>query len=222
MPSKPRMDQALEGVPAEITTALQILVHDLCSPVQSLIASNESLAMQTLDDEGRQAVARIRRATQSLSAQLNDLTALARVQAGDDARAHDISFEAGALLQDVAALGNYNLKVIAPLAPIFARGDAALILQVLDRLVRTVVGKSQARATLVVEAAQPQGELSFRLKCAGRPALPNKIVQGLILVRVIASALKGDLETVLTDPSGLLLILRVAVQFEDPDALATK
>ncbi|RZL90101.1 MAG: HAMP domain-containing histidine kinase [Variovorax sp.] len=221
MHSKLQVDQAIETAPTEMTAALYILVHDLCSPLQSLIASNESLSMQTLDEEGRQAVARIRRATQSLSGQLNDLTALARILAGDT-KSHDVSFEVGALLQEVAAVGHRDLRVVVPIAPIFVRADAALVLQVLDRLVRTVVEASQAHATLVAEAVPPHGKyLSFRLQCADRHVLPSKVVQRLSLVRAIAAALKGDLETVLDDPSGLLFILRVAVQTEDPDALAT-
>jgi signal transduction histidine kinase len=221
MPSEPRIDQAVEAAPAELTAALHILIHDLCSPLQSLIASNETLSMQAaLDEDGRRAVARIRRATQSLSAQLNDLTALARIQAGDT-KSQDISFEAGALLQEVAALGHHNLSVALPIAPVFARGDPSLILQVLDRLVRTAVAL-HGQGTLCVEEVGLHGRhLSFRLQFPGHRALPNKIVQRLKLVRVIAAALKGDLETVLNDPRGLLFILRVGVEFEDPNALAT-
>lgn len=216
-----QVDQGMKTELSETTSALRILVHDLCSPLQSLIASNESLVLEALGEEGRQAVARIRRATQLLSAQVDDLSALARVQAGDMS-SHDISFEVGALLQDLATMGHSGLTVVAPGAPVFARGDAALMLQVLDRLVRTVLAASQAPATLAVEIDQLNGEsLSFCLQCADRPVLQTKFAQRLILVRVFAAALKGDLETVLKDPAGLMLILRVAVQFEDPNTLAT-
>lgn len=215
-----KLEQPIEAMPEGMTAALHFLVHDMCSPLQSLIASNESLSIQRLDEEGRGAVARIRRATQKLSLQLDDLATLARVQSGDQT-SHEVSFEVGALMHEVAAQGNGNLRSVVPAAPIFARGDAVLILQVLDRLVRAVVQGNQSQVTLTVGQVTPQAKgLTFNLQCLELQALPDRLLERLNLVRVLAAALKGDLKVVSCAAAPTLLQLRVPVEIDDPDALA--
>lgn len=202
------------------TDALYRLVHEMCSPLQSVIASNESLSMQNLDDEGREAVARLRRASRMLSMQLDDLAMLVRFQAGDRTL-ENVSFEVGALMNEAAAQGNHRVEAVAPPEPLFARGDPVLMLQTLERLCRALLHGPETRAVLTLEECHPQTEwLTFCLTCEGLGPLPSGTKDRLALVRILASMLNGYLCVVSDDAGPSQFKLRVPAAFEDAHALA--
>lgn len=209
--------------------ALQLLVHELCSPAQSLLASSEELVTQQLDEGGRRALARIHRATQKILTQLNDLEALAHVQPGVQ-RPSCISFEVSALLEEVAALDQLRhvgklsrVAVRSPDAPIFVKGEAQLIQQALDRLIRMVLNGATEKVMLSVAAApSTDGLLSLRMQCLESSpwsSWTSTVADRLNLVCLIAGALGGELRVSDADPAGPSFELRVGVEVEDPDAV---
>lgn len=223
--------EVVHGLPPDQPhlAALQLLAHELCSPAQSLLASSEELITQPLDEGGRRALARIHRATQKILTQLNDLEALAHVQLGVQ-RPGCVSFEVGALLEEVAALdqvrhvGNLSrVAVRSPDAPIFVKGEAQLIQQALDRLIRMVLNGAAGKVMLSVAAApSTDGLLSLHMQCLESSpwsSWTSTVADRLSLVCLIAGALRGELRVSDADPAGPSFELRVGVEVEDPDAV---
>ncbi|WP_213957501.1 hypothetical protein [Variovorax sp. dw_954] len=208
--------------------ALKLLVHELCAPVQLLVAASEDLIFQELDEEGRTALARIHRATQRILTQLNDLEALAQIQL-DCQRPHRVSFEVGALLKEVAAAdrlrhidNNSRAAVKVPDLPIFVKGEAHLIQLALDRLVRTVLNGPAGQVMLSIGSASSSDRpLSIRMQClASSPwsSWSTIVTDRLSLVGLIADYLHGGLCVSDGNPTGPSFELRVDVEVEDPES----
>ncbi|MEJ8852154.1 hypothetical protein [Variovorax rhizosphaerae] len=208
--------------------ALNLLVHELCAPVQLLVAASEDLIFQELDEDGRTALARIHQATQRILTQLNDLRALAQIQL-DNQRPHRLSFEVGALLKEVAAadklrhIGNNSRAAVkVPDLPIFVKGEAHLIQLALDRLVRTVLNGAAGQVMLSVGSAPSSDKpLFIRMQClASSPwsSWSTIVTDRLSLVGLIACYLRGGLCVLDGDPTGPSFELRVNVEVEDPES----
>jgi K+-sensing histidine kinase KdpD len=202
----------------ELTAALGRVVHDLRSPLQTMFSTIDELDSRVLEPEGKRGVQRLRRSVESMDRHLGDLAMLLLVQSGS-LRERPVSFEVGALLEEVGDLSEragQAVLILKPRGPIFVFADAVLIRQMLVRLT-CVLSKmaSQGSVSVSVDDAEAGTAtvLRFRVRCAMREA-EHQVSTMLLPVKLIARALGGELD----DGKDGCYALTVPACLEDPDA----
>ena len=143
-----RAVEAMQQAIASKRKFLSMVNHEVRSPLQSIVASAELLAMKDSRPESVTAIRRIRYAVTALQGQLRDLLTIARSDA-DTAGQLPIHFETfafGELVQDVCAgledaanAKDLILDVELPPSPVTVRADPIRIAQVLRNLVENAV-----------------------------------------------------------------------------------
>ena len=147
--------QAMEQAIASKRKFLSMVNHEVRSPLQSIVASAELLAMKDNRPESVAAIRRIRHAVTSLQGQLRDLLTIARSDSAQLPTQVE-TFELGELVQDVcvdledAALAKgLAFKVELPSSPVTISADPIRIAQVLRNLVENAVRYTGAGAIRV-------------------------------------------------------------------------
>ena len=132
---------------------LSMVNHEVRSPLQSIVASAELLAMKDRRPESVAAIRRIRHAVTALQGQLRDLLTIARADADTAGQLSTQveSFEFGELVQDVcvgikdaANAKDISLEVLLPPSPVTISADPIRIAQVLRNLVENAVRYTSA------------------------------------------------------------------------------
>ncbi|NUZ05755.1 ATP-binding response regulator [Piscinibacter koreensis] len=202
--------------------------HELRSPLQAIISTLDVFEHRhrgALPD-GDELIARIRRSSLLLNAQLRDLLTLARGQVGRlelrpevfDAR-ELVSALAG-VTQELADAKGLKLSVVLPPEPLFLVADAARIDQILTNLVMNSIRHIESGSIAVyLDGYDPaQGCVVFRVEDSG-PGLPAAALEtlsvpiessddlgsrthglGLIIVRTLVDHLDGSISV--TTPRG--------------------
>jgi K+-sensing histidine kinase KdpD len=209
-------DEVLPAV--DVTAALHCLVHDMRSPLQTILSSIDVLDAVRVDDEIRRTVERLQRSAHSMDAHMADLATLMLIQS-KAFTPQPVSFEVGDLLAEVrvvSAQSGLKASIEEPSDPVFAVADAVLIRGVLVRLVRAFSKLVGGRAvTVALDGAEPAASvLVFRVGCAGGGPWPQSFSERLLPAKAIASAIGGRLQAVGSDS----VVLTAPAQIEDGDA----
>ena len=145
-----RAVEAMEQANASKLKFLSMVNHEVRSPLQSIVASAEFLAMKDSRPDSSCAIRRIRHAVTVLQGQLRDLLTIAR---GDAAQlpTQVETFELGELVQDVCAgleeaavAKGLAFQVEFPPSPVTISADPIRIAQVLRNLVENSVRYTSA------------------------------------------------------------------------------
>lgn len=205
---------------ADVTAALHCLVHDVRSPLQTILSSIDALDAAQLDDEIRRTVERLQRSAHSMDAHMADLATLMLIQSGAFTP-QPVSFEVGELLGEVrviSAQSGLTASLEAMSEPIFAVADVVLLRGVLVRLVRAFSKLAgSGSVTVALDSVELTASvLVFRVGCArGRP-WPQGFSERLLPAKAIAGAIGGRLQAVGSDS----VVLTVPAQIEDGDTVA--
>lgn len=158
-----RAVEAMEQALAAKRRFLSMVNHEVRSPLQSIVAAAEFLAMKDSRPDSAGAIRRIRHAVSVLQGQLRDLLTIAR---GDAAQlpTQVETFELGELVQDVCAgleeaaiAKGLAFQVEFPPSPVTISADPIRIAQVLRNLVENSVRYTSAgRVRVRVEPFQSQ------------------------------------------------------------------
>ena len=196
--------RAVEAMERAITAKrkfLSMVIHEVRSPLQNIVASVELLAVKDSRPESVAAIRRIRHAVSVLQGQLRDLLTIAR----DDSAQWAIqveTFEFGELVRDVCAeleeaahAKGLTFGVEISDAPVTVLADPIRIAQVLRTLVENAVrytnagrievrleafdrGDSQATEINFADAKPMAGWVRFSVRDTG-PGLPSKALKRL-------------------------------------------
>ena len=164
-----RAVEAMEQALVAKRRFLSMVNHEVRSPLQSIVASAEFLAMKDSRPDSVGAIRRIRHAVTVLQGQLRDLLTIAR---GDAAQlpTQAETFELGELVQDVcagleeAAIANgLAFQVEFPPTPVTVSADPIRIAQVLRNLVEnsvryTSAGRVRVRVEPFLSQASAAGD----------------------------------------------------------------
>ena len=175
-----RAVEAMEQALVAKRRFLSMVNHEVRSPLQSIVASAEFLAMKDSRPDSVGAIRRIRHAVTVLQGQLRDLLTIAR---GDAAQlpTQAETFELGALVQDVCAgleeaaiAKGLAFQVEFPPSPVTISADPIRIAQVLRNLVEnsvryTSAGRVRVRVEPFVSQASAVGNAAMtpETSCAG-------------------------------------------------------
>ena len=164
-----RAVEAMEKALVAKRRFLSMVNHEVRSPLQSIVASAEFLAMKDSRPDSVGAIRRIRHAVTVLQGQLRDLLTIAR---GDAAQlpTQVETFELGELVQDVCAgleeaaiAKGLAFQVEFPPSPVTVSADPIRIAQVLRNLVEnsvryTAAGRVRVRVEPFVSQASAAGD----------------------------------------------------------------
>lgn len=205
-----------EGQPqlVDVQAALRALVHELRSPLQSILSSVDVLDATELPAGPRRAVDRLQRSALALETHLGDLAMLLLIQSGDsgdhgDSRVRGDVFEVSDLLREVEALAarmGLALKVENGPASIVAVADAHLLRRMLLRLVLAFAKLPDAGALSITTRGTLHGVSILRLqvRCAHVVVWPEGFEDRLLPVQAMAGAVRGRLD--LVDGAAILTI----------------
>jgi signal transduction histidine kinase len=153
-----RAIEAMEQAMVAKRRFLSMVNHEVRSPLQSIVASAELLAMKDNRPESVAAIRRIRHAVTALQGQLRDLLTIARSDANTASQLPTLveTFEFGELVQDVCAglkdaanAKNVSLEVLLPPSPVTVSADPIRIAQVMRNLVENSVRYTSSGHILV-------------------------------------------------------------------------
>jgi len=164
-----RAVEAMEQALVAKRRFLSMVNHEVRSPLQSIVASAEFLAMKDSRPDSVGAIRRIRHAVTVLQGQLRDLLTIAR---GDAAQlpTQAETFELGELVQDVCAgleeaaiAKRLAFQVEFPPSPVTVSADPIRVAQVLRNLVEnsvryTSAGRVRVRVEPFVSQASAAGD----------------------------------------------------------------
>lgn len=170
-----RAVEAMEQANASKRKFLSMVNHEVRSPLQSIVASAEFLAMKDSRPDSAGAIRRIRYAVTVLQGQLRDLLTIAR---GDAAQlpTQVETFELSELVQDVCAgleeaaiAKGLAFQVEFPPSPVTVSADPVRIAQVLRNLVEnsvryTSVGRVRVRVEPFMSQASAAGDAASTLE----------------------------------------------------------
>lgn len=148
-----RAIEAMEQAMVSKRKFLSMVNHEVRSPLQSIVASAELLAMTDTRPESVAAIRRIRHAVTALQGQLRDLLTIARADAETASQLPTLieTFEFSELVQDVcvgikdaANAKDISLEVLLPPSPVTISADPIRIAQVLRNLVENAVRYTSA------------------------------------------------------------------------------
>ena len=173
---------------------LSMVNHEVRSPLQSIVASAELLAMKDRRPESVAAIRRIRHAVTALQGQLRDLLTIARADADTAGQLSTQveSFEFGELVQDVcvgiqdaANAKDISLEVLLPPSPVTISADPIRIAQVLRNLVENAVrytsaGRVQIRVEPVASRQRATGSAASSSDIRSAEAPTASPVEGMV------------------------------------------
>ena len=173
---------------------LSMVNHEVRSPLQSIVASAELLAMKDRRPESVAAIRRIRHAVTALQGQLRDLLTIARADADTAGQLSTQveSFEFGELVQDVcvgiqdaANAKDISLEVLLPPSPVTISADPIRIAQVLRNLVENAVrytsaGRVQIRVEPVASRQRATGSAASSSDIRSAEAPSASPVEGVV------------------------------------------
>ena len=164
-----RAVEAMEQALVAKRRFLSMVNHEVRSPLQSIVASAEFLAMKDSRPDSVGAIRRIRHAVTVLQGQLRDLLTIARGDAAQLPTQAEI-FELGELVQDVCAgleeaaiAKGLAFQVEFPSSPVTVSADPIRIAQVLRNLVEnsvryTSAGRVRVRVEPFLSQASAAGD----------------------------------------------------------------
>lgn len=173
---------------------LSMVNHEVRSPLQSIVASAELLAMKDRRPESVAAIRRIRHAVTALQGQLRDLLTIARADADTAGQLSTQveSFEFGELVQDVcvgiqdaANAKDISLEVLLPPSPVTISADPIRIAQVLRNLVENAVrytsaGRVQVRVEPFASRQRATGSAASSSDIRSAEAPSASPVEGMV------------------------------------------
>ena len=173
---------------------LSMVNHEVRSPLQSIVASAELLAMKDSRPESVAAIRRIRHAVTALQGQLRDLLTIARADADTAGQLPTLveTFEFGELVQDVCAgledaanAKGLSLEVELPPSPVTVSADPIRIAQVLRNLVENAVrytssGHVQIRLQPFVSRQSATGSTASSPDIRSAEAPATSPVEGMV------------------------------------------
>ena len=173
---------------------LSMVNHEVRSPLQSIVASAELLAMKDRRPESVAAIRRIRHAVTALQGQLRDLLTIARADADTAGQLSTQveSFEFGELVQDVcvgikdaANAKDISLEVLLPPSPVTISADPIRIAQVLRNLVENAVrytsaGRVQVRVEPFASRQRATGSAASSSDIRSAEAPTASPVEGMV------------------------------------------
>ena len=173
---------------------LSMVNHEVRSPLQSIVASAELLAMKDRRPESVAAIRRIRHAVTALQGQLRDLLTIARADADTAGQLSTQveSFEFGELVQDVcvgiqdaANAKDISLEVLLPPSPVTISADPIRIAQVLRNLVENAVrytsaGRIQVRVEPFASRQRATGSAASSSDIRSAEAPTASPVEGMV------------------------------------------
>lgn len=177
---------------------LSMVNHEVRSPLQSIVASAELLAMKDRRPESVAAIRRIRHAVTALQGQLRDLLTIARADADTAGQLSTQveSFEFGELVQDVcvgiqdaANAKDISLEVLLPPSPVTISADPIRTAQVLRNLVENAVrytsaGRVQVRVEPFASRQRATGSAASSSDIRSAEAPTASPVEGMVRVVV--------------------------------------
>jgi len=187
-----RAVEAMEQANASKRKFLSMVNHEVRSPLQSIVASAEFLAMKDSRPDSVGAIRRIRHAVTVLQGQLRDLLTIAR---GDAAQlpTQVETFELGELVQDVCAgleeaaiAKGLAFQVEFPPSPVTVSADPIRIAQVLRNLVEnsvryTSAGRIRVRVEpFVMSQASAAGDAALATETARAGASDSTSSDGVV------------------------------------------
>jgi two-component system, sensor histidine kinase len=186
-----RAVEAMEQALAAKRRFLSMVNHEVRSPLQSIVASAEFLAMKDSRPDSVGAIRRIRHAVTVLQGQLRDLLTIAR---GDAAQlpTQVETFELGELVQDVCAgleeaaiAKGLAFQVEFPPSPVTVSADPIRVAQVLRNLVEnsvryTSAGRVQVRVEPFVSQASAAGDTASTPETASAGASDPSLSDGAV------------------------------------------
>lgn len=189
--------RAIEGIERAVAAKrkfLNMVSHEVRSPLQSIVSAAELLALQNLRAESAGAIHRIRLAVVALQGQLRDLLTIARDDSGEWAMQSE-TFDVCELVRDVCAeladtaqAKSVRFTVDAPSTPVVRLADPIRMAQVLRNVVENAVRYTdQGGVTVRLQCDEPEhsatGEASplwvrFSVEDTG-PGLSSQVLQRL-------------------------------------------
>jgi signal transduction histidine kinase len=186
-----RAVEAMEQALVAKRRFLSMVNHEVRSPLQSIVASAEFLAMKDSRPDSVGAIRRIRHAVTVLQGQLRDLLTIAR---GDAAQlpTQAETFELGELVQDVCAgleeaaiAKGLAFQVEFPPSPVTVSADPIRVAQVLRNLVEnsvryTSAGRVRVRVEPFVSQASAAGDTASTPKISRAGASDPASSEGVV------------------------------------------
>jgi signal transduction histidine kinase/CheY-like chemotaxis protein len=186
-----RAVEAMEQALVAKRRFLSMVNHEVRSPLQSIVASAEFLAMKDSRPDSVGAIRRIRHAVTVLQGQLRDLLTIAR---GDAAQlpTQAETFELGELVQDVCAgleeaaiAKGLAFQVEFPPSPVTVSADPIRIAQVLRNLVEnsvryTSAGRIRVRVEPFVSQTSADGDAASTPKISRAGASDPASSEGVV------------------------------------------
>jgi len=187
-----RAVEAMEQALVAKRRFLNMVNHEVRSPLQSIVASAEFLAMKDSRPDSVGAIRRIRHAVTVLQGQLRDLLTIAR---GDAAQlpTQAETFELGELVQDVCAgleeaaiAKGLAFQVEFPPSPVTVSADPIRVAQVLRNLVEnsvryTIVGRIRVRVEpFVTSQASAAGDAASTAEASRAGASDPTSSEGVV------------------------------------------
>ena len=186
-----RAVEAMEQALVAKRKFLSMVNHEVRSPLQSIVASAEFLAMKDSRPDSVGAIRRIRHAVTVLQGQLRDLLTIAR---GDAAQlpTQAETFELGELVQDVCAgleeaaiAKGLAFQVEFPPSPVTVSADPIRIAQVLRNLVEnsvryTSAGRIRVRVEPFVSQTSADGDAASTPKISRAGASDPASSEGVV------------------------------------------
>lgn len=207
------------------------LSHELKNPVSAIRAATEVLLEGAAQDEAARPrfLARIDEASKRLEALLQDLLALARLEAaglGTDAGAVDFDDVVRASIGgQTAAIEARHLAIVADLPPLRVRGSARWLQRAVDNLLSNAIRYSPEGGRVELRLTADDGEAVLRVRDHGpgvAPALRDRLFErfasdragdgtglGLAIVRSVAEHHGGSARHLPHEGPGALFELRV-------------
>lgn len=185
----------------DVQAALRALVHELRSPLQSMLSSVDVIDAHDMQAAPRRAVHRMQRSALALEAHLKDLATLLLIQSGDSGDLGERAdvFEVGILVREVenlAARMGLALTVVMPAASIVVIANAHILRSMLLRLVHAFAKLPESGALTISILETPTGlsTLRFQVRCAHVVAWPVGFEDRLLPARAMAGAVGGRLD----------------------------
>ena len=234
-----RIEEELRHADRRKDQFLGMLAHELRNPLAAISTAGEVLHRMTVDPPASKLTAVVRRQTTALARMVDDLLDVSRVTLGKIQLAREpvllgeIASRAADSIRDAAERNRLRLEVAIEREPVWLRGDATRLEQVLANLLNNAVKFTPPGGRIVVQAERAGETAVLRVRDTGiglEPALRQRVFDlfvqgdtsldrsksglgiGLALVRQIITLHGGTVEAFSAGPgTGSEFVVRLPI-----------
>jgi PAS domain S-box-containing protein len=178
-----RLHRAIESALQARAAVLEIVAHDLRTPLHSILLELDFLSRSLKDHQrSAQSIERIRRSARRMSRLTQDLLDVVRLEAGEplaielaDVAPRHVAEAALETLQPQAAASSLALVLECDSDLTDIRADHGRLVQVLDNLIGNAIKFSPRGARIVVGIRQRSGEVEFAVADTGPGLAPDQV-----------------------------------------------